>query len=56
MPHDERWQLRGSCLVLSMALQACPSHPIHDIFRDEKSALNETGLLLDVIREYSCQF
>ncbi|KAF2128028.1 hypothetical protein P153DRAFT_294026 [Dothidotthia symphoricarpi CBS 119687] len=53
MSHDERWQLRGSYLVLSSAIQSCPSNPIYDIFRDDKSAMNESGLLLEVLRNTS---
>jgi hypothetical protein len=35
MSHDDRWLLRGSYMVLWMALQACPSNDSYDVFRSE---------------------
>lgn len=47
MSEKERWQFRGSWLVLWNAVQACPSNPSYDIFDGLKK--DETALLLQLI-------
>ncbi|KAF1914176.1 hypothetical protein BDU57DRAFT_540155 [Ampelomyces quisqualis] len=46
--HKERWQFRGSWLVLWTALQACPSNASYDIFESPKA--DETALLLELLK------
>ncbi|KAH4066875.1 hypothetical protein HBH50_144240 [Parastagonospora nodorum] len=47
MSEKERWQFRGSWLVLWNAIQACSSNPGYDIFDGLKK--DETALLLQLI-------
>ena len=47
MSEKERWEFRGSWLVLWNAVQTCPSNPSFDIFDGLKK--DETALLLQLI-------
>jgi hypothetical protein len=46
--HKERWQFRGSWLVLWNAVQACPSNPCYDICEGPRA--DETALLLQLLK------
>jgi hypothetical protein len=49
--HKDRWQFRGSWLVLYMAVQSCPSNTCYDIFEgpkaDESALLHELSVVVD---------
>jgi hypothetical protein len=44
--HKDRWQFRGSWLVLWMALQTCPSNACYNVFKGPN--VDETELLLEL--------
>jgi hypothetical protein len=46
--HKDRWQFRGSWLVLWTALQACPSNASYDVFDGPKT--DEKVLLLEMLK------
>ncbi|KAF1851576.1 uncharacterized protein K460DRAFT_401590 [Cucurbitaria berberidis CBS 394.84] len=50
LPDEERWKFRGSCLLLHMAIQACPSNDSYNIFREGKSAPDESKMLLELLQ------
>lgn len=51
LPLNERWLFRGAWLILHMATQYCASNPNHDILKANSSCVNETPLLLEVLRK-----
>ncbi|KAF1345643.1 hypothetical protein EJ07DRAFT_145239, partial [Lizonia empirigonia] len=51
MPLEKRWEFRGAWLLLDMATQCCLSNPSFEILRGGNSVLNESALLLEVLRE-----
>lgn len=55
-PLVERWTFRGAWLLLHMATQYCTSNPSHDILTPGSSSVNETTLLLELLRMYTSLF
>ncbi|KAF1355934.1 hypothetical protein EJ07DRAFT_130412 [Lizonia empirigonia] len=53
MPLEKRWEFRGAWLLLDMATQCCLSNPSFEILRGGNSVLNESALLLEVLRDIS---
>lgn len=51
MPTKERWMFRGAWLLLHMATQYCASNPSYNILKDGSPHVDETVLLLEVIRK-----
>lgn len=51
MSHKDRWQFRGSYLILFDAIQACASNPSFDIFRSQKP--DESALLCSLLQSSS---
>lgn len=51
LPLSERWLFRGAWLILHMATQQCASNPSHNISKPGSSFVNETALLLEVLRK-----
>ncbi|KAF1946787.1 hypothetical protein EJ02DRAFT_366196, partial [Clathrospora elynae] len=49
MSDEIRWKFRGSRLLLSMAIQACPSNDSYDIFRDGTAAPDDSLMLLGML-------
>ncbi|KAH6643129.1 hypothetical protein C7974DRAFT_386851, partial [Boeremia exigua] len=51
VPHHERWLFRGAWLLMHLATQYCASNPVHDILNAGSSHVDETSLLLDIMRK-----
>lgn len=47
---EERFKYRGGWLLLQRAIQACPSNPSYNIFREEGEMPDDSQLLIEVIK------